>query len=53
MAAQDDQIGRYRILQKERPKQHNEIIESGEEATANLLAVETELAEINKKQHSV
>ena len=53
MQALDDQIGRYRILQKELPKQLNEIIESVEEATANLLAVETERAEINKKQRSV
>ncbi len=53
MQTLDDQIGRYRILQKELPKQLNEIIESVEEATANLLAVETERAEINKKQRSM
>lgn len=49
----DDQIGRYRVLQKELPKELNEIIESVEQATANLLAIETEHAELNKKQRAL
>lgn len=53
MQTLDDEIGRYRVLQKELPKQLNEIIESVEQATANLLAVETERAEINKKQRTI
>jgi len=51
MQTLDDEIGRYRVLQKELPKQLNEIIESVEQATAILLEVETQRAEINKKQH--
>ena len=48
MQTLDDEIGRYRVLQKELPKQLNEIIESVEQATAILLEVETQRAEINK-----
>lgn len=53
MQALDDQIGRYRVLQKELPQQLTEIIENVEQATANLLARETERAEIGKKQRNV
>ncbi len=49
----DDQIGRFRILQQELPKQLNEIIDSVDQATANLLACEAARAEINKKQRTV
>ncbi len=52
MQALDDEIGRLRILQQELPKQLNEIIESVEQATANLLNCETVRAEIGKKQRS-
>ena len=50
MQALDDEIGRYRILQQELPKQLNDIIESVEQATADLLNAETVRAEIAKKQ---
>ncbi len=53
MQTLDDEIGRYRVLQKELPKQLNEIIESVEQATANLLEAETQRAEINKKQRTL
>ncbi|HPV00810.1 MAG TPA: hypothetical protein PLR23_07560, partial [Candidatus Cloacimonas acidaminovorans] len=53
MQTLDDEIGRYRVLQKELPKQLNEIIESVEQATAILLEVETQRAEINKKQRTL
>lgn len=49
----DDQIGRFRILQQELPKQLNEIIDSVDQATANLLACETVRAEISKKQRTL
>lgn len=49
----DDQIGRYRMLQKELPQQLSQIIESVDGATSQLLAVETERAEINKIQRSL
>ena len=49
----DDQIGRYRVLQQELPKQLSEIVERVEQATADLLAVETEKAELNKKQRAL
>lgn len=49
----DDAIGRYRVLQQELPKQLNEILESVEQATADLLAGETEKAELNKKQRAL
>ncbi|HPN41478.1 MAG TPA: hypothetical protein PKX36_08130 [Candidatus Cloacimonadota bacterium] len=49
----DDQIGRYRILQLELPKQLSEIVDRVEQATATLLAVETEKAELNKKQRAM
>jgi len=52
MQTLDDEIGRYMILQQELPKELNEIIESVEEATANLLACESTRAEIAKKQRS-
>lgn len=52
MQALDDEIGRYKILQQELPKQLNEIIESVEQATANLLACESVRAEIGKKQRT-
>lgn len=49
----DDKIGRYRVLQQELPKQLSEIVERVEQATADLLAVETEKAELNKKQRAL
>lgn len=49
----DDQIGRLRILQQELPKQLGEIIDSVDQATANLLACETARAEIEKKQRTL
>lgn len=49
----DDQIGRLRILQEELPKQLNSLIEGVEQATADLLAAETERAELNKKQRTL
>ena len=49
----DDQIGRFRILQQELPKQLNEIIDNVDQATANLLACETARSEIGKKQRGI
>lgn len=49
----DDQIGRYRVLQKELPQQLSMIIESVDAATSELLAVETERAELNKAQRAI
>lgn len=53
MQALDDVIGRLRVLQEELPKQLNEIIDNVEQATADLLAGETEKAEINNKQRTL
>ncbi|GAB1467428.1 C4-type zinc ribbon domain-containing protein [Candidatus Cloacimonadota bacterium] len=53
MQTLDNEIGRYRVLQHELPKQLNEIIESVEQATINLLACETVRAEISKKQRAL
>jgi hypothetical protein len=49
----DDQIGRLKVLQDELPKQLNSLIEGVEQATADLLAAETEKAELNKKQRTL
>ncbi|HCM15148.1 MAG: C4-type zinc ribbon domain-containing protein [Candidatus Cloacimonadaceae bacterium] len=49
----DNKIGRYRVLQQELPKQLSEINEQVVQATANLLASESEKAEINKKQRAL
>lgn len=49
----DNKKGRYLALQKELPKQLNEINEQVEQATVNLLAGETEKAEINKQQRAL
>lgn len=49
----DNKKGRYLALQKELPKQLTEINERVEQAMADLLAGETEKAEINKKQRSI
>lgn len=49
----DDKIGQYRVLQEVLPKQLNEIIEKVEQATIDLLAGESEKAEINKTQRSL
>ncbi len=49
----DNNIGGYRILQEELPKQLSDIIEREVQATADLLAVETERAELNKKQRDL
>ena len=48
----DDKIGQYRVLQEVLPKQLNEINERVEQATIDLLAGETEKAEINKQQRA-
>ena len=48
----DDKIGQYRVLQEVLPKQLNEINERVEQATIDLLAGETEKAEINKTQRA-
>ncbi|MDD2423485.1 MAG: C4-type zinc ribbon domain-containing protein [Candidatus Cloacimonetes bacterium] len=48
----DDKIGQYRVLQDILPKQLNEINEKVEQATIDLLAGETEKAEINKLQRA-
>ncbi|MCB5266326.1 MAG: DUF3130 family protein [Candidatus Cloacimonetes bacterium] len=48
----DDKIGQYRVLQDVLPKQLNEINEKVEQATIDLLAGETEKAEINKLQRA-
>lgn len=53
MQALDSEIGRYKVLQQELPKQLNEIIESVEQATINMLACETVRSEIAKKQRSL
>ena len=53
MQTLDDEIGRYRVLQKELPKQLNEIIDSVDQATANLLICETTRAEVGKKQRKI
>ncbi|MCB5251722.1 MAG: C4-type zinc ribbon domain-containing protein [Candidatus Cloacimonadaceae bacterium] len=49
----DDKIGQYRILQDVLPKQLNEINEKVEQATIDLLAGETEKAELNKLQRAL
>ncbi|HNX37791.1 MAG TPA: C4-type zinc ribbon domain-containing protein [Candidatus Cloacimonadota bacterium] len=49
----DDKIGRYKALQDELPKQLNSILEQVEQATANLLATETERAELGKRQRQL
>ncbi|MCK9557333.1 MAG: C4-type zinc ribbon domain-containing protein [Candidatus Cloacimonetes bacterium] len=49
----DNKIGRYRVLQQELPKQLSEINERVVQATADLLASESEKAEINKKQRAL
>ncbi|MDP2174162.1 MAG: C4-type zinc ribbon domain-containing protein [Candidatus Cloacimonadaceae bacterium] len=53
MQALDDKIGRYKVLQQELPKQLNDIIESVDQATINLLNTETQRAELAKKQRSI
>lgn len=53
MQALDDKIGRFKILQQELPKQLNDIIESVEIATINLLNTETQRAELAKKQRAI
>lgn len=53
MQSLDDEIGRYRVLQHELPKQLEEIIDSVEQATSHLLACETIRAEIAKKQRAL
>jgi predicted nucleic acid-binding Zn-ribbon protein len=49
----DNKKGKYLALQKELPKQLTEINERVEQAMADLLAGETEKAEINKKQRTM
>lgn len=49
----DDKIGQYRILQDVLPKQLHEINEKVEQATIDLLAGETEKAEVNKMQRAL
>ncbi len=49
----DDAIGRYKVLQEELPKQLNELIEAVEQATADLLAGESDKQEINKQQRTL
>ena len=53
MQVLDNQKGKYLALQKELPKQLSEINERVEQATADLLAGETEKAEINKNQRTL
>lgn len=53
MQTLDDEIGRYRVLQQELPKQLNEIIDAVEQAMANMLECETARAEISKKQRTL
>ena len=53
MQTLDNEIGRYRVLQQELPKQLNEIIEAVEQAMANMLECETARAEIGKKQRTL
>lgn len=53
MQKMDEQIGRYKLMQQDLPQQLNQIIERVEQATADLLAVETERAELNKKQRAL
>lgn len=53
MQVLDNQKGRYLALQKELPKQLTEINERVEQAMVDLLAGETEKAEINKKQRAL
>ncbi len=49
----DDKIAQFKSLQEELPKQLNEINERVEQATSDMLAGETEKAEINKTQRSL
>lgn len=49
----DDEISRYKKLQEQLPKQLSEIVQRVEQATADLLAVETERAELNKVQRTM
>lgn len=49
----DDKIGQYRVLQDVLPKQLNEINEKVEQATIDMLAGETEKAELNKMQRAL
>lgn len=49
----DDQIGRFKTLQKELPQQLDEIIQSVDAAIGQVLVIETEKAELAKKQRSV
>ena len=53
MQEYDDKIGHFRVQQKELPKQLAEIMESVDAATSNLLAVESERAELNKAQRAI
>lgn len=53
MQGLDDRIGRYRMLQTELPEQLKDIIDSVDQATANLLAVETERATLSKLQRAL
>lgn len=46
----DDQIGKYRALKQELPKQLNEIIQNVDAAMGKMLVIETEKAELAKKQ---
>lgn len=49
----DDAIGRCKVLQQQLPKQLNQLIENVEQATADLLAGESDKLEINKKQRAL
>ena len=53
MQKYDDKIGRFRVLQNELPKQLAKIMESVDAATSDLLAVESERAELNKAQRAI
>ena len=49
----DDEIGRFRILQQELPKQLNELIDNVEKAQVLVLQTETSRSEVVKKQKNV
>lgn len=53
MQSLDDAIGHYKILQEELPKQLNDLIDAVTQATADLMAGETEKQEINKQQRAL
>ena len=48
----DDKVGRCRVLKQELPKQLNELIDAVDVATVRMLEIETERAEISKKQRA-